>query len=354
LPMTCISWLPVLRSLMNYKNEEVIGKLLNVLVTGGAGYIGSHAVRVLKDAGYKAVVYDNFNRGHREAVKDFTVIEGNIADRKKVMGVCKEYQIGAVMHFAAHSQVGESVEKPALYYINNVSGGLIMLDAVVEAGVRNFIFSSSAAVYGEPSEVPIPEDHPKNPANPYGETKVVFENALKYFEMAYGLRSVSLRYFNAAGAAADGTIGEDHEPETHLIPLVLQAALGQRDKVVVFGDDYPTADGTAVRDYIHVDDLADAHVRALELLLKGEPNSVYNLGNGQGYSVLEVIQAVERVTGNKVPYEIGKRRAGDPAVLVASAVKAGRELGWRPRYGELEKIIESAWRWHRDHPGGYV
>jgi UDP-glucose 4-epimerase len=327
--------------------------MANVLVTGGAGYIGSHTLRLLEQAGYGVVVYDNFTRGHREAIENYAVVEGDIADRNKVVSVCREYMIETVMHFAAHSQVGESMEKPALYYANNVVGGLTLLEAVIEAKVRNFIFSSSAAVYGEPLEVPISEEHPLKPTNPYGETKRVFEKALCYYEQVSALRSVSLRYFNAAGAAEDGSIGEDHDPETHLIPLLLRALLGLVEKVVVFGNDYPTDDGTAVRDYIHVDDLAEAHVLALELLLKGGSSAVYNLGNGSGFSVMEVIQAVERVTGKKVPYEIGARRAGDPAILVASAKKAKQELSWRPQYENLEKIVESAWCWHQQHPEGF-
>jgi UDP-glucose-4-epimerase GalE len=324
--------------------------MMNILVTGGAGYIGSHAVRALKEAGYGVVVFDNFSRGHREAVQGYSVVEGDTGDRAKVIEVCRDQKIAAVMHFAAHSQVGESVEKPALYYRNNVIGGLTLLEAVLEAGVKNFVFSSSAAVYGEPEVTPIGEEHALKPTNPYGETKVVLEKALGYYSQAYGMRSVSLRYFNAAGAAADASIGEDHDPETHLIPLILQAVLGQRDKLMVFGDDYPTIDGTAVRDYIHVDDLAQAHLLALAKLLEEEglaKATAYNLGNGQGYSVLEVIRAVEKVTGLDVPYEIGARRAGDPAVLVASAVKAEQELGWRPKLASLKQIIESAWRWHQ-------
>ena len=325
-----------------------------ILVTGGAGYIGSHAVRVLKRAGFEPVIYDNFSRGHRQAVEGFNVVEGDTYDSEKLRKVMEEFKPTAVMHFAAHSQVSESVEKPALYYGNNVRSGLVLLEATRQAGIECFIFSSSAAVYGEPDQVPIREDHPLKPANPYGETKVVFENALKYYGQAYGMKSVSLRYFNAAGATEGGEIGEDHDPETHLVPLVLKAALGQREKLTVFGDDYPTADGTAVRDYIHVDDLARAHLVALEALIRGRAGNVYNLGNGKGYSVLEVIRAAEKVTGLTVPFEIGPRRAGDPAVLVASAEKAKRELEWSPGNADLETIIESAYRWHTDHPQGFV
>ncbi len=330
--------------------------MMNILVTGGAGYIGSHALRVLKEAGYGVVVFDNFSRGHREAVQGFAVVEGDTGDSAKVIEVCRDHRIAAIMHFAAHSQVGESVEKPVLYYRNNVIGGLTLLEATLKAGVQNFVFSSSAAVYGEPEKTPIDEEHTLKPTNPYGESKVVLEKALGYYGRAYGLRSVSLRYFNAAGAAADASIGEDHVPETHLVPLVIKTVLGQRDKLVVFGDDYPTADGTAVRDYVHINDLAQAHLLALDQLLKevGPARAeVYNLGNGQGYSVLEVIGAVKKVTGLHVPYDTGLRRVGDPSVLVASAKKARLELGWKPQFTKLEQIVESAWRWHRSRPGGY-
>ena len=325
-----------------------------ILVTGGAGYIGSHAVRVLKRAGFEPVIYDNFSRGHRQAVEGFNVVEGDTYDSEKLRKVMEEFKPTAVMHFAAHSQVGESVEKPAIYYGNNVRSGLVLLETTREAGIEYFIFSSSAAVYEEPDQVPIKEDHPLKPANPYGETKVVFERALKYYGQAYGMKSVSLRYFNAAGATEGGEIGEDHDPETHLVPLVIKAALGQREKLTVFGDDYPTGDGTAVRDYIHVDDLADAHLLALEVLLKGGESAVYNLGNGKGYSVMDVIRAVENGTGLKVPFDTGPRRAGDPAVLVASAKKAKAELGWSPEHADLGTIVESAYLWHKDHPEGFI
>jgi UDP-glucose 4-epimerase len=327
--------------------------VIKVLVTGGAGYIGSHTARLLEQSGYSVIIYDNFSRGHRAAVEGLAVIEGDTAEYDKLVRVLEEEEIGAVMHFAAHSQVGESVEKPALYYRNNVIGGLTLLDAVLAAGVQFFVFSSSAAVYGEPLRTPIAEDHALNPTNPYGETKVVIEKALEDYGRAYSLKTVALRYFNAAGAAADGSIGEDHEPETHLIPLVIKAVLGQRDKVTVFGDDYPTADGTAVRDYIHVDDLAKAHLLALEALPRGNCRAAYNLGKGKGYSVLEVIRAVEKVTGEKVPFAIGARREGDPAVLVAAADQAKAELGWQPEYGELESIVASAWRWHSKNRNGF-
>jgi len=328
----------------------------NILVTGGAGYIGSHTAKILKNAGYGVVVYDNFSCGHLQAVSGYPVIQGDTADRRLLEEVFKEQKIKAVMHFAAYSLVGESMEKPRLYYNNNIIGGLKLLEAVLDAAIKYFIFSSSAAVYGEPESVPITEDHFLNPTNPYGETKAVIEKTLKYYGLVYGLKSISLRYFNAAGAAAEGGLGEDHEPETHLVPLVIKAALGQSGPLTVFGDDYPTADGTAVRDYIHVDDLAQAHLLALEALMADSDDrrrSAYNLGNGNGFSVMEVIKAAETITGKQVPYVIGPRREGDPAVLVASSEKAKHELGWKPQYESLEKIIETAWRWHRDNPAGY-
>jgi len=326
---------------------------MKILVTGGAGYIGCHTIKVLKESNYEILVYDNLIRGHREAIKGYNFIEGDIAETDRISQILTEQNVDAVMHFAAHSQVGESVEKPDLYYHNNVAGGISLLNALVKAGLKYFIFSSSAAVYGEPEQIPIKESHSINPTNPYGESKVVIENALNYYEKAHGIKSVSLRYFNAAGADPSGDLGEDHDPETHLIPIVLQVALGQREKVVVFGDDYPTADGSAVRDYIHVSDLAQAHMLALGKLIDGAPSSTYNLGNGDGYSVLEVIKAAERVVNKKIPCELGPRRAGDPAVLVASADKAINELEWKPQYTGLEKIIETAWNWHKNSPNGY-
>lgn len=327
--------------------------MVKVLITGGAGYIGSHTAKLLENSGYGVVIYDNFSRGHREAVQGMRVVEGDTTDKEKMVRTLKSYSIGAVMHFAAHSQVDEAVNKPSLYYHNNVIGGLTLLEAVLEGGVEFFVFSSSAAVYGEPLETPVKEEHPINTANPYGETKAVLEKALQSYGEAYGLKTVSLRYFNAAGAAEDGKLGEDHDPETHLIPLVLKTLLGQKQELTVFGNNYPTADGTAVRDYIHVEDLARAHLLALERLTQGNVSAVYNLGNGKGYSVMDVIRTAEAVTGKKVNFEIGPRRTGDPAALVASAEKAIRELGWQPHYARLEKIIESAWRWHSNNPDGF-
>jgi len=329
-------------------------RILKVLVTGGAGYIGSHTARQLAAEGYEVVIYDNLSRGHREAVSGFNFVRGDVRDKDRLRRVIKEEGISAVLHFAANSQVGESVENPELYYENNVAGGLSLLSVVLETGIKYFIFSSSAAVYGEPQYVPIDEEHTLNPTNPYGETKVILERALAAYDKAYNLKSVSLRYFNACGAHMGEDIGEDHEPETHLIPLVLKTALGQREQLIVFGKDYPTKDGTAVRDYIHVDDLARAHVISLKYLLDGGETTCFNLGNGNGFSVLDVIKAAEKVTGRKVPYKFGNRRPGDPAILVASAEKIKRELGWEPEITSLERIIQSAWEWHRKHPTGFA
>lgn len=325
---------------------------MRVLVTGGAGYIGSHTVRQLLKAGHEVIVYDNLSRGHREAVAGVPLVEGDIRDGELLRATLRRYGCQGILHFAALSLVGESVRDPQSYYLNNVIGGLTLFQAALDCGVRYLVFSSSAAVYGDPHQVPIREDCPLEPANPYGETKMVLEKALISYSRSYGLRAISLRYFNAAGASPAGDMGEDHDPETHLIPLVLKAIMTGKE-LTVFGDDYPTPDGTAIRDYIHVDDLARAHILALEALEQGSPTAVYNLGSGRGYSVLEVIRAAEKVTGRKVPYRVGPRRQGDPAVLVASAEKAIAELGWRPQYLTLEDIIATAWKWHSNHPYGF-
>lgn len=326
---------------------------MNILVTGGAGYIGSHTVRELTNRGHRVVVLDNLSKGHEGAVKGAGLVRGDTADRALLNSLFAEHDVEAVVHFAASSLVGESVRRPADYYYNNVVKGLSLLDAMVEAGVRCLVFSSTAAVYGEPQEVPIPEDHPAVPTNPYGATKLALEGAMRWYGEAYGLRCVSLRYFNAAGADPAGDIGEDHDPETHLIPLVLKVALGLIPRLEVFGTDYPTPDGTCIRDYIHVNDLAEAHVLALEALASGAPSAVYNLGNGNGYSVLEVIRAAEEVVGRPINVSYGARRPGDPAVLVASSEKIKADLGWRPRFTDLREIIETAWRWHSSHPRGF-
>jgi len=326
----------------------------NILVLGGAGYIGSHMCKYLANNGYNPIAFDNLVYGHRQAVKYGPLIEGSISDSKLIMHVFSEYQIAAVIHFAAFCYVGESVTEPARYYRNNVANTLNLLEAMVEKNVNSFIFSSSCATYGEPVEIPITEQHLQNPINPYGRTKLMVEQILDDFKDAYGLESVCLRYFNAAGADPDGELGEDHEPETHLIPLALQTALGQRAAINIFGDDYPTKDGTCIRDYIHINDLAQAHFLALERILKGLPGGKYNLGNGNGFSVKEVIEIARNVTGRSIPSKIVERRPGDPAILVSSSEKAINELGWKPQFPNLDTIIETAWKWHRNHPDGYA
>ncbi|MDI6871445.1 MAG: UDP-glucose 4-epimerase GalE [Bacillota bacterium] len=326
---------------------------MRVLVTGGAGYIGSHVVKALRAAGHDVAVVDNLSRGHRLAVGDVPLIEADLLDRPALDWLFATYPVEAVLHFAALSLVGESQEQPGRYALNNVGGTVTLLEAMVAAGCPLLVFSSTAAVYGAPARMPITEDCPLEPTNTYGETKLFVERMLRRFDTAYGLRSISLRYFNAAGADPDGELGEDHEPETHLIPLVLGAALGQRPAVEILGTDYPTPDGTCIRDYVHVTDLAEAHLLALTALASGAPTAAYNLGNGQGFSVREVIAAAERVTGRAIPVREGPRRAGDPPSLVASSDRAEAELGWRPRYGDLEAIIGTAWEWHRRHPHGY-
>ena len=339
---------------------------MRVLVTGGAGYIGSHAVKALLGAGHEPVVYDDLSTGHRAAVdavgtasglaalsRPVPLVVGDVRDRELLERTIAEHKIEAVMHFAAKSLVGESMSDPAKYYVNNVGGGLALLEACRAAGVRHFIFSSTAAVYGEPEETPISEEHRLSPTSVYGRTKLAFERMLEDYASAYPFAYIALRYFNAAGADPGGAIGEDHDPETHLIPIVLQAALGKREAVTVFGTDYPTADGTCVRDYIHVTDLADAHVLALQHLASGGGSGVFNLGSGHGYTVRQVIETAERVVGRKVPVREGARRPGDPAVLVAGSARAREILGWKPAFDSLEKIIETAWVWHRAHPDGF-
>jgi UDP-glucose 4-epimerase len=319
---------------------------MRILVTGGAGYIGSVMTDVLVEGGHRAVVYDNLSRGHRDAVAPEAVfVEADLVDKDRVRATLKGEQIDAVIHMAGDALVGESMENPGRYYRTNVVAGLTLLDAMQEAGVRTIVFSSTCAVYGVPERVPIEETTPTGPVNPYGDTKLAFERALGWFHAAHGFGAVSLRYFNAAGASR--RCGERHEPETHLIPLVLDVAAGKRDRVTIFGDDYPTRDGTCVRDYIHVLDLADAHILALEFLKKRAPrHDIFNLGcGGEGHSIREVIRSASQVTGKSIATGIGSRRAGDPPTLVASPVKAMRELGWRPKRQSLEAIIGSAWEW---------
>lgn len=324
-----------------------------ILVTGGLGYVGSHAVKLLMDRGRQVVCLDDLSFGHKGASSGSEIVIGDIGDASLLQEIFSKYDIDAVMHFAAFADVGESVVDPQKYYINNVSKSLVLLEEMLRAGIKRMIFSSTAATFGEPQEIPIPEDHPKDPTNPYGRSKLMLEEILAEYEHAYGLKSVSLRYFNAAGADPSGKIGEDHTPEHHLIPIVLDVALGKREKVMIFGDDWPTPDGTCLRDYIHVTDLAQAHMLALESLEAGGPRAVYNMGNGSGYSVKEVISVAEEMTGRKISAVPAPRRAGDPARLVASSEKIRKELGWKPEYPELRTIIETAWKWHVSHPNGY-
>jgi UDP-glucose 4-epimerase len=325
---------------------------MRVLVTGGAGYVGSHAVACLLRAGHEVLVYDNLELGHKSAVPAELLRVGDLAEQSRLAGLLREERIEAVMHFAALALVGESMADPARYYRNNVLGSLSLLEAMRAAGIGRIVFSSTCATYGEPAKIPISEDAPQRPVNPYGATKLVIERALADYCAAYGIGYAALRYFNACGAAPDGSLGEDHATETHLIPLTLQVALGQRERISIFGVDYPTPDGTCIRDYVHVDDLADAHLRALERL-RGGVGLCLNLGTGRGFSVREVIGACRRVTGHEIPAEVGPRRPGDPPELVADPGRALAVLGWRPRYRELEAIVETAWRWHRSHPRGF-
>ena len=323
-----------------------------VLVTGGAGYIGSVTVELLRGQGEQVVILDNLSRGYRRAVPDDAVFyEGNLGDRALIKRITDTHQIDACVHFAALAYVGESVEHPARYFENNVGQGVDLLGALLEAGTRQFIFSSTCATYGEPQYIPLDEQHPQRPVNPYGWSKFVLERALESYDRAYGMKFVALRYFNAAGATE--TLGEDHRPETHLIPIVLAAAEGKRPDVPVFGGDYPTPDGTAVRDYIHVTDLGTAHLLALKHLRLGGQSEFINLGNGMGYSVLEVVEAARRVTGREIHVQVQARRAGDPAHLIAKADRAREVLGWQPAHPDLADIIGSAWRWRQSHPNGY-
>ena len=319
----------------------------NILVVGGAGYIGTHMVKRLLKDGFNVIVLDNLSKGHAELIPGGALVTGDMADRALLKQVFKEHHVDAVMHFAAFIEVGESVQDPLKYYDNNFIATVNLIQTMIQYNVMCLIFSSSAAVYGEPEKIPIEENHPLKPTSPYGETKLYVENMLRACEGAYGLRSIFLRYFNAAGADESGSIGERHEPESHLIPLVLQTALGQRKEINIFGSDYDTQDGTAVRDYIHVNDLVDAHMLALKGLLNGKSTTCYNLGNSKGYSVKEVIDTARKVTGRDIrAIEMAKRK-GDPGVLVASSNKIKQELGWQPKYTTLEGIVKSAWKWHR-------
>jgi len=325
---------------------------VNILVTGGAGYIGSVVTEELVKQGDRVTVFDNLYYGHRAAVHPEAIfVEGDLADRAAVESLFDTYDVEAVMHFASYTLVGESMEQPFKYIGDNVTNGLNLLQEAVAHGVRRFILSSSASLFGDPERVPIGEGERIIPGSPYGESKHILERILYWLDHIYGFRYAALRYFNAAGASPSGERGEDHDPETHLIPRVLQVALGQRDKIGIYGDNYPTRDGTCIRDYIHVTDLAQAHILALRALDEG--SRAYNLGNGQGFTVKEVIEMCREVTGHPIPAEVGPRRPGDPAVLVASSEKIRRELGWEPQYPGLRTIVEHAWEWHRTHPHGY-
>ena len=325
-----------------------------ILVCGGAGYIGSHTVHQLVAAGEQVIIADNFVKGHRKAVNPAAKLyECDIRDKDALKKIFADNQIEAVFHFAAFIEAGESVVKPLKYFNNNVYGMQILLEAMTECGVDKIIFSSSAAVYGEPERIPIDEQDATFPVNPYGDSKLIMEMMIRRVAAAHGVKFVSLRYFNASGAIEDGSLGEDHHPETHLIPLILQVPLGKRDHITVFGTDYPTPDGTCIRDYIHVLDLADAHLCALNYLRGGGTSDFFNLGTGHGFSVKQIIDAAEKVTGQKIKTEFGARRPGDPAKLIASGEKARKILHWTPRFDDVEKIIATAWNWHSTHPQGY-
>lgn len=327
---------------------------MKILVTGGAGYIGSHVVKALSNTHHQILILDNLQKGHIDAIKAGEFLHADLADQNRLDEIFDQHKIDGVIHLAADSLVGESMENPAKYYFNNVVNGFNLLEAMKKYGTKYLVFSSTAAVYGEPEEVPIEEDHLSCPTNVYGRSKLHFEEMLADYDRAYGLKYISLRYFNAAGADPSGEIGEDHTPESHLIPIVLQKVLGQREKLAIFGTDYNTSDGTCIRDYIHVNDLADAHILAIEALAQGKESSIYNLGNGKGYSVQEVINTASSVVGEEIQAMEEGRRPGDPAVLIASSEKIMRELNWEPKYPDLKTIIETAWRWHKTHPEGYT
>lgn len=328
---------------------------MKILVLGGAGYIGSHTVYELIDNGDEVVIFDNLETGHREAVHpEAKFYQGDLRNREAVDRVLDQEQgIDAVIHFAANSLVGESMVNPLKYYDNNLCGTKVLLESMVAHGLDKIVFSSTAATYGEPKSIPIKETDPTEPTNTYGETKLAMEKMFKWTGKAHGLRYVSLRYFNACGAHVSGEIGEDHSPETHLIPLILQVPGGKRKAISIFGDDYPTKDGTCVRDYIHVTDLAQAHILAVKYLMEGGESDIFNLGNGVGFTVNEVVQVARNVTGDPIQAVVEGRRAGDPGTLIASSEKAKKILGWKPQFADLEKIIGSAWKWHNSHPNGY-
>jgi UDP-glucose 4-epimerase len=327
---------------------------MSILVLGGAGYIGSHAVHQLLEKEYKVVVVDNLETGHQQAVPSKAVFyKGDIREKEFLRSVFQKEKIEVVIHFAANSIVGESMTNPIKYFGNNVYGTQVLLEVMNEFGVNKIVFSSTAATYGEPKEVPITEDMPTNPTNAYGETKLTMEKLMKWCDSAYGIKYVSLRYFNVAGAREQGEIGEDHATETHLIPLVLQVPLGKREYITVFGEDYDTEDGTCIRDYIHVEDLIEAHILAMHYLENQGDSNIFNLGSSQGFSVRQIIEAAREVTGHPIPAKIGERRAGDPSTLIASSDKAKKILGWQPKRTLIHQIIADAWKWHQSHPAGY-
>lgn len=326
---------------------------MSILVCGGAGYIGSHMVCELLDNGEDVVILDNLEKGHKNALLGGKLYVGDLRDKEILNKVFSENKIDAVIDFAAYSLVGESMSEPLKYFNNNVYGTINLLEAMKEFNVKYIVFSSTAATYGEPESIPIDENSKTFPTNAYGESKLLVEKILKWCDYAYGIKYTALRYFNAAGAHITGQIGEDHSPETHLIPIILDVALGNRDKIMMFGDDYDTKDGTCIRDYIHVSDLASAHSLALKRLMNGGDSAIYNLGNGTGFSVKEVVEVARKVTGHPIPAEVAPRRSGDPAILIASSERATTELRWKPKYNDLETIISTAWNWHKNHPNGY-
>lgn len=327
---------------------------MSIIVLGGAGYIGSHAVAELVNRGYNVVVVDNLKTGHKEAIHEkATFYQGDIRDKDFLSSVFERETVDGVIHFAASSLVGESMEEPLQYLNNNVYGTQILLEVMEQFGVKNIVFSSSAATYGEPEQVPITESMPTNPESTYGDTKLIMEKMMKWCDKAYGMKYVALRYFNVAGAKSDGSIGEDHQPESHLVPIILQVALGQREKLAIYGDDYNTPDGTCIRDYVHVEDLIDAHIRSLEYLENGGESNIFNLGSSKGFSVQEILGAARSVTGKTIPAEVVARRAGDPGTLIAASDKARDVLGWEPTYTDIKDIIATAWKWHESHPNGY-
>ncbi|WP_271006312.1 UDP-glucose 4-epimerase GalE [Listeria seeligeri] len=327
---------------------------MSIIVLGGAGYIGSHAVAELVNRGYNVVVVDNLKTGHKEAIHEKAKFyQGDIRDKDFLSSVFDRETVAGVMHFAASSLVGESMEEPLQYLNNNVYGTQILLEVMEQFGVKNIVFSSSAATYGEPEQVPIIESMSTNPESTYGDTKLIMEKMMKWCDKAYGMKYVALRYFNVAGAKSDGTIGEDHQPESHLVPIILQVALGQREKLAIYGDDYNTPDGTCIRDYVHVEDLIDAHIRSLEYLENGGESNIFNLGSSKGFSVQEILGAARSVTEKTIPAEVVARRAGDPGILIASSDKAKEILGWEPKYTDIKDIIATAWKWHESHPNGY-